>query len=540
MELLFSALITTTIALFLFLTFGPRPLNRTKSSSPPPPLPPEPSGGFPIVGHLLQFISSKQTMARDFADMADRHGPIFTIRLGVHRCVVVSDPKTVQECFTANDRALASRPWSSQAEFLNYRSAGFAAAPYGTYWRDIRKLAVTQLLSSHRLKSLAHIQVSEINMLVRELHRMCRGGGGVVAMSEVIEQMGSNMITRLIAGKRCFNYRAAGDGGGDGHVEGERIGRLMRDFMRVCGEFVPSDIVPLLGWMNWMPGGVLKSMQRIGKELDVVMQSWIEEHKQRRRDDEEEEQGDFIDVMLSAIGDDFAEEYSPETIVKATALTLILAGADTTSITIIWILSNLLNNRNTLELAQQELDVKVGKTRWMEHSDVSNLVYLQAIVKETLRLYPPAPTAIPHQATQDCTIHGYRVPKGTRVFANLWKLHRDPNVWSDPDEFRPERFLVDQLHGRDSNLIDGLSAKNFELVPFGSGRRSCPGEAFALQIVHLAIGRLLQGFDITNVSDVGDDEPVDMAEGQGLTMPKATPLEVKMVPRLSLHLYEVC
>ncbi|CAI0426546.1 unnamed protein product [Linum tenue] len=527
--LLAISALTITITLFLFLRFGPPFLiNRTKSSSPP--LPPEPSGGLPIVGHLLQFISSKQTLAQAFADIADRH---------------VSDPKTVQECFTANDRALASRPWSSQAEFLNYRCAGFAAAPYGTYWRDIRKLAVTQLLSSHRLKSLAHIQVSEINMLVRELHRMCRRGGGVVGISEVIEQMGSNMITRLIAGKRCFNYRAAGagDGGGGGDVgglvEGERIGRLMRDFMRVCGEFVPSDIVPLLGWMNWMPGGgVLKSMQRIGKELDVVMQSWIEEHKQRRRRDDEEEQGDFIDVMLSAIGDDFAEEYSPETIVKATALTLILAGADTTSITVIWTLSNLLNNRNMLELAQQELDVKVGKTRPMEHSDISSLIYLQAIVKETLRLYPPAPTAIPHQATEDCTIHGYRVPKGTRVFANLWKLHRDPNVWSDPDEFRPERFLVDQLQGHDSNLIDGLSTKNFELVPFGSGRRSCPGEAFALQIVHLAIGRLLQGFDITN--HVGDNQPVDMAEGQGLTMPRATPLEVKMVPRLSLHLYEVC
>ncbi|CAI0426400.1 unnamed protein product [Linum tenue] len=145
--------------------------------------------------------------------MADRHGPVFSVRLGVHRVAVVSDAATIQECFTAQDRALASRPKSSQAEHLTYNYAGFAAAPYGSYWRDVRKVAVTQLLSAHRLKSLGHVQASEIGMLMKELYLLClqgndepenRGGGSsvvVVVISELFQQLTSNSITRLIAGR---------------------------------------------------------------------------------------------------------------------------------------------------------------------------------------------------------------------------------------------------------------------------------------------------------------------------------------------------
>lgn len=206
--------------------------------------------------------------------------------------------------------------------------------------------------------------------------------------------------------------------------------------------------------------------------------------------------------------------------------TLIIAGADTTSITLTWILSNLLNNRRTLELAVEELDHKVGKERCVENSDIENLVYIHAIVKETLRLYPPGPLAVPHEATEDCRIAGYHIPKGTRVFANLWKLHRDPKIWTNPDEFMPERFLTD--HAK----LD-VSGQNFEYIPFGSGRRACPGLNFAIQAIHLTLARLLQGFSLTTPLN----EPVDMSEGLGITLPKATPLEIKITPRLRPELY---
>ena len=205
---------------------------------------------------------------------------------------------------------------------------------------------------------------------------------------------------------------------------------------------------------------------------------------------------------------------------------LILAGYDTTSITLTWALSLLLNNRHALKKAQAELEIHVGKHRQVDGSDIKNLVYLQAIVKETLRLYPPGPLSVPHEAMEDCTVAGFHIQAGTRLLVNLWKLHRDPRVWLDPLEFQPERFLTNHA-GLD------VRGKNYEFLPFGSGRRVCPGISFALEMTHLALARLLHGFELGVVAD----SPVDMTEGPGLSAPKATPLEVTIVPRLPFELY---
>jgi cytochrome P450 len=206
---------------------------------------------------------------------------------------------------------------------------------------------------------------------------------------------------------------------------------------------------------------------------------------------------------------------------------LILAGSDSTSINLTWLLSLLLNNKHALKRAQEELDLKVGRDRWVEEHDIKDLVYLQAVIKETLRLYPPGPLSVPHEAMGDCQVCGYDVLKGTRVFVNVWKLHRDPRVWSDPEAFLPERFLTSHAN------VDA-SGQHFEFTPFGSGRRACPGFLLALQISHLTLARLLQGFEWRTPMNVA----VDMAEGLGITLPKTTPLEVVLTPRLSAKLYQ--
>ena len=204
-----------------------------------------------------------------------------------------------------------------------------------------------------------------------------------------------------------------------------------------------------------------------------------------------------------------------------------MAGSDTTSLNLTWLLSILLNNKHALKQAQEELDLKVGRERWVDNHDIKDLIYLQAIVKETLRLYPPGPLSVPHEAMEDCHVCGYYVPKGTRVFVNVWKLHRDPRIWDDPDKFFPERFLTKHAN------IDA-SGQHFEFVPFGSGRRSCPGYTFGLQVSHLTLAQLLQGFEFTTPLNM----PVDMTEGLGITLPKATPLEVLLNPRLAPELYQ--
>ncbi|XP_002862853.2 cytochrome P450 82G1 [Arabidopsis lyrata subsp. lyrata] len=193
---------------------------------------------------------------------------------------------------------------------------------------------------------------------------------------------------------------------------------------------------------------------------------------------------------------------------------LTLTGSDSTSITLTWAVSLLLNNPATLKAAQEEIDNCVGKGRWVEESDIRNLNYLQAIAKETHRLYPRAPLTRIREAREDCFVGGYRVEKGIRLLVNIWKLHRDPMIiWPDPKTFKPERFMEEESQ---------CGKGDFEYIPFISGRRSCPGINLDLRVVHIVLARLLQGFELRKVSG----EPLDMAEGPGLALPKINPVEV--------------
>lgn len=206
-----------------------------------------------------------------------------------------------------------------------------------------------------------------------------------------------------------------------------------------------------------------------------------------------------------------------------------MGATDSTCAALTWTVSLLMNRPTVLQQVQEELDQVVGLKRWAEESDVTNLTYLQAIVKESLRLYPPAPLGAPHEATQDCTISGYPVRKGTQLFFNYWKLQRDPQVWPDPDEFKPERFVSGPLAG-----VDVRTGKIFEILPFGAGRRICPASETAMRILHLTLARLLQGFEMATP----DDKPVDMTEGRGIIAPIASPLQLILTPRLLHIMYQ--
>ncbi|TKY70526.1 Cytochrome P450 82C3 [Spatholobus suberectus] len=193
-----------------------------------------------------------------------------------------------------------------------------------------------------------------------------------------------------------------------------------------------------------------------------------------------------------------------------------------------WALSLLLNHQTELKRAQHELDTLIGKDRKVEESDIKKLVYLQAVVKETLRLYPPSPLITLRAAMEDCTFScGYRIPAGTQLMVNAWKIHRDGRIWNDPHDFKPERFLT-------SHKDVDVKGQNYELVPFSSGRRACPGASLALRVIHLTLARLLHSFNVASPSN----QVVDMTESVGLTNLKATPLEVLLTPRLDTKLHE--
>ncbi|KAI3760275.1 hypothetical protein L1987_50668 [Smallanthus sonchifolius] len=429
--------------------------------------------------------------------MADDHSSIFSLRLGSQRAMVVSSWQMVKECLSTNDRNFATRPNMAVSRYMGYNSAVFALAPYGPYWREIRKLVVLELLTSQRIKKHKDVRTSEVKYFIDELYLLMlkNGDGKMVAnMTKWFEHVTFNIIVRMLAGKRFSSD--CSDGGNN--------------------EDLQMDI-----------GGHVKAMKQAAKELDIVLGKWVDEHVEKRKECDGDKDVDFMDVMLSTLSKD-AELFGHgrDTIIKATTLILILTGSESTAETLTWALALLLNHPHILKASQEELDIHVGRKKWVEESDIRNLVYLQAIVKETLRMYPPGPLAGPHQAIEDCDIGGYHTAKGTRLIVNIWKLHHDPQVWSDPDEFRPERFLKEH-----SNI--SYQGQNFEYIPFSSGRRMCPASSFALEVIHLTLARLLQGFDLS--TPMG--KPVDMSEGLGIALPKVKPLEVIITPRLSQELY---
>ncbi|RZC49525.1 hypothetical protein C5167_017953 [Papaver somniferum] len=489
--------------------------------------------------------------------MSDKYGPIFIVRFGMHQTLVVSSWEISKECFTTNDRVFASRPLSAAGKYLAEAMFGFS--PYGPYWREIRKIATLQLLSHKRLELLQPNRYLEINNCMTRLydcwmeHRKQIKQNGTtsltisvkVDMSQVFAELSLNVVLKTIVGKTLFLKNNKEDHHKE-EEDGQKLHKSVLKFFKLAGVSVASDALPFLGWLD--VDGQKKQMKRVSKEMNLIVSKWLEEHQEKKRlqtigsDGTEREANDdnnhdFMDVLMSVLDeekDDLFFGYARDTVIKGTCLNLILAASDTTSVTLTWALSRVLTNPSVLKKAQDELDTEVGKERNVQGQDIDDLVYLQAIVKETLRLYPPGPLSVPHEATEDYIVGGYEVKAGTRLLVNLWKLQRDPRVWSNPLEFKPERFLPHPAggFGGETGYIE-FRGQHYEYTPFGFGRRICPGIDFGLQTLHMALARLLHAFDF----DTDGGLVIDMAEGPGLTMPKVTPLEVHLIPRLLATLY---
>ncbi|KAK0603345.1 hypothetical protein LWI29_003976 [Acer saccharum] len=522
---LFSGLLALLIGVYFYHFKRTTSCNRYSA-------PPQAGGAWPIIGHMHLF-GDHQLTHKTLGAMADKYGPVFTIRLGSHRVLVLNSWEAARDCFTVHDKVFSNRPSIAAFKLLGYDYAMFGFAPYSSYWREMRKIATVELLSNHRIDLLKNIRAAEVQTAIRELYMTWTTtkdnsqSGVMLDLKQWFADLTLNISLRLVGGKRFS---------GDNTADCQKV---MREFVFLFGVFVLSDAIPFLGW--WDFNGYEKAMKRTAKELDSLIGGWLEEHKQKRllllsgdHDHQKRklmvEEHDFMYVMLNILEDAKISGYDADTINKATCLNLILAGTDTTLVTLTWAVSLLLNNPHELKKVQNELLIHIGKDRAVEESDIKNLTYLQAVIKETLRLYPPSP--IIHRASiEDCTLSstGYHVPSGTRMMVNAWKIQRDGRVWSDTDKFQPERFLTSKKD------ID-FRGQNFELIPFGSGRRSCPGISLALQMVHFTLASLLHSFEVVMPPSSGEDH-VDMTESNGLTNLKATPLQVLVTPCLDPKFY---
>ncbi|XP_020587335.1 isoflavone 2'-hydroxylase-like [Phalaenopsis equestris] len=456
---------------------------------------------LPIIGHLHLIVRwPSQPLHRTLAELSSTYGPILHLRFGSRPVLIISSPSAVEECLTTNDKIFANRPSLLSTKYLAFNNSMIAAAPYGPHWRNLRRIATTELLSTSRIVSLALIRADETQSLLHSLFSAAAIADNKWSRAEMksrLKRLNFNSIMRMVDGEENNE---------------DSFWRMIEEAFRLTSFSSVEDFLP---WTSWFSlGGIKRRMMRLEKEMDERFQRMVDERRRRRVVVKEEvEKKTLIDVMLD-LQQEEPERYS-DLIIKGMLWALIAAGTDTTSVTVEWALSLLLNHPKALKKARDEIDFHVGHDRLITDLDLPHLPYLQNIIKETLRLYPAGPLLLPHHSSANCTVEGYHIASGTMLLINVYAIQRDPKLWKEAESFRPERF------------DEGEGAEGFKFFPFGSGRRRCPGEGMANRVLGLTLGALVQCFEWERVGE----EMIDLSEGEGATLSKLVPLEVKYKPR---------
>ncbi|XP_057490158.1 cytochrome P450 81Q32-like [Actinidia eriantha] len=466
-------------------------------------LPPSPFPALPIFGHLYLL---KNPIHRTLSNISAHHGPIVLLRFGSRPVLLVSSPSSAEECLSKNDVVFANRPRLLAGKHLGQNYTTLSWAPYGVRWRNLRRIAAVEILSSHRLQTLSSIRADEVRSLIRRLAR----GGEEVDMKAAFFELMLNVMMRMIAGKTYY---------GEDVAEAEaarRFREIVTETFVLAGASNFGDFLPVMKWIG--ANNLEKRLIALREKRDEFMQEMIEEHRRRiGGGGSSEKKKTMVEVLLSL--QETEPEHYTDQMIRGVMSVLLAAGTDTSVGTMEWALSLLLNQPYALQKAQTEIDKQVGQHRLINESDIADLPYLRCIINETMRMYPAGPLLMPHESSEDCMVGGFHIPRGTMLLVNMWAIQNDPKIWVEPSKFKPERF--EGLEG----ARDG-----FKFVPFGSGRRVCPGEGLALRMVGLALGSLIQCFDWERVGK----EMVDMTEGTGLTLPKARPLMANCRPRSAM------
>ncbi|KAF9600233.1 hypothetical protein IFM89_005057, partial [Coptis chinensis] len=497
MELLYYFLLT------LFIIFMRKLLLQANKNLPPSPF------AIPILGHLHLF---KQPLNRTLQTLSDKYGPVLFLKFGARRILLISSLSLVEECFTKNDIVFANRPHTVTVGHLNYNYTTVAFAPYGDLWRNIRRITTIEIFSSKSLQMSSTIRREEIHCLIKNLFQSSKRGLHHFNLKLMFSKLMFNVMMRMVAGKRCFEECMGLD-------EQKRLHVHLKECFMPRQLLNMEDFLPILRWIG-LYGREEKFVINLQKMRDSFLQEMIDDYRRKNIRSsttsiaEEMSKTTILDALLS-IQEAEPEHYSDE-IIKGIILLLFAAGTDTTSLTLEWAFSLLVNNPDILHKARSEID-NHAQGRVLDNYDLAKLPYIHCIVNETLRLYPPTPLLLPHVSSEECIVGGYRIPRGTILFANIWAIHRDPKVWVEPTKFMPERF----------EGVQGEKELGVKFSPFGLGRRGCPGAGMAIRMLALALGTLIQCFEWERVGE----EQVEMNEkNTGVTMPKAMPLVVTCKP----------
>ncbi|KAK1436698.1 hypothetical protein QVD17_02480 [Tagetes erecta] len=485
-NILFPSLVLMALICIRWVSYR----SNTKKNFPPSPR------RFPIIGNLHILGSSPH---RSLDALSQKHGPLMLLHLGSVPTLVASSSEAAQEIMKTHDSLLATRPNSTILNILLYGCKDIAFSPKGEYWRQLKSIVASQLLSSAQVKSFHNVRAEEIACMIRILSERCDSS---VDASALFDSLAENIMCRVAIGK-TYDLK---------------LTNIFKPYLTMFTRLSIGSYIPWLSWVDRV-SGLLAKAEQVTKELDEFLEDVIDEHVNKRKEDDEGQ--DFIDILLNVQKDKTTGFTFERDTIKAVIMDIFGGGIDNTSTNLEWVLSELIRNPRVMKKLQNEItEIAQGRSMIVEE-DLEKMPYLKAVVKENLRLHPPVPLLLPRVATQDVKLMGYDIELGTQVLVNVWKIGRDPRLWEEPNEFRPERFVVDSISYKGSH---------FEWLPFGAGRRVCPGILFSVIIIELAIANIVYKFNLALPNGV-KDEDLDMSDMYGITVHRKFPLQVNATRR---------
>ncbi|XVF77125.1 hypothetical protein PTKIN_Ptkin14bG0015600 [Pterospermum kingtungense] len=395
------------------------------------------------------------------------------LQLGEVPTIVVSSAEIAKEVMKTNDIIFSQRLYALTAEVLSNNFKGIIFTPYGNYWTQIRKICMMELLSPSQVQSFQSIREEKVSDFVKSI---ASNEGSPVNLSE-------NFFTLIWDNcKGCLRQ------------ENQRAREIHKDYaevVKLLSRFSLSDLYPTSEILK-MISGIRIKLKKVHHASDNIVENIVNEHKERRYrttkciDEQGEADLDLVDVLLKLQQQGDLEFPLTNDGIKTVIQDVFAAGSETSATVVEWAMSEMLKNPELMNKAQNEVRQVFGANGGVNEARIHELKNLRSIVKETLRLHPSAPLLIPRECSENCVIKGYDIPAKTKVIINAWTIGRDRNYWKEAEKFDPERFLDSSMDFRGTN---------FEYIPFGAGRRICPGMSFALPSVELPLANLLYHFN---------------------------------------------
>ncbi|XP_026394284.1 cytochrome P450 71B10-like [Papaver somniferum] len=486
-----SILLPLLIFPFYLLRVASKPKDPDRLKFPPSPC------KLPIIGNFHQL---GETPHRSLWELSKKFGPVMLLHLGSVPTLVISSAEAAEEVLRTNDLEFCSRPRSVGPKRLSYNFLDIAFAPYGEYWREIRKVCVHELFSAKRVQSFGALRAQEVAAMIHSISE------STISVTPVDIVQKTLSLTDQIICKVAFGMSYELGSG--------RFQEIVYEAIDMLGGFTATDFFPGVGWIIDRLTGMHGRLEKSFHDLDTFYQKIIDEHLDPQRMISGHE--DIIDVLLKLEKDRRSSIRLTKDHIKAVLMNLFLAGVETTAVTIGWAMAELIRNPASMKKVQEEIRSYAGNKGKVEEVELDHLQYHKMVVKETLRLHPPLPLLIPRESIQQSKINGYDVLPETRVYVNVYAIVRNPKYWEKPDEFFPERF-------KDSSI--DIRRQSFDFLPFGAGRRVCPGISMGLATVELALANLLYSFD-WELPNGMSKEDVKMDESSGLTVHQKSALHL--------------